>query len=250
MLLYLLGILIIVLGLAVSIGLHEIGHLIPAKLFGVKVTQYMIGFGKTLWSRRKGETEYGVKMIPLGGYIAMTGMYPPAKPGETPRESTTGFLNTVMQEGSAVGTKHKNDSAVASSESAPVGERALVAEIERIGDPAPEAGAQDPAPRRGLAGMVDEARQASAETIEAGEDARTFYRLPVWKKIVIMLGGPFMNLVLAFVFFGIVLVGFGIPQYTTTVSAVSQCLIPASSDATACTSDAPAAPGAAAGLKP
>ena len=48
MLLYLLGILIIVIGLAVSIGLHEIGHLVPAKLFGVKVTQYMIGFGKTL----------------------------------------------------------------------------------------------------------------------------------------------------------------------------------------------------------
>lgn len=250
-LLYLLGILIIVLGLALSIGLHEIGHLVPAKLFGVKVTQYMIGFGRTLWSRRKGETEYGVKLIPLGGYVAMTGMYPPAKPGEAPRASTTGFLNTVVQEGSAVGAKRSDaDAAAGPAEPGAAGERALVAEIERIGDPASDAGAQDPAPRRGLAGMVDEARQASAETIADGEDERTFYRLPVWKKIVIMLGGPFMNLVLAFVFFGIVLVGFGVPQYTTTVSAVSQCLIPASSDATSCTADAPAAPGAAAGLKP
>ncbi|MCY7288292.1 MAG: site-2 protease family protein, partial [Cryobacterium sp.] len=60
-LLYILGVLIVVVGLALSIGLHEIGHLLPAKLFGVKVTQYMIGFGPTLWSRRKGETEYGVK---------------------------------------------------------------------------------------------------------------------------------------------------------------------------------------------
>lgn len=191
-LLYLLGILIILLGLAVSIGLHEIGHLVPAKLFGVKVTQYMIGFGKTLWSRRRGETEYGVKMIPLGGYIAMTGMYPPGTAGGTARESTTGFFNTMVQEG----------------------------------------------------------REASAETILVGEEGRTFYGLPVWKKIVIMLGGPFMNLLLAFVFFAITFVGFGLPQYTTTVGHVSECLIPASSAATSCSAEDPAAPGAAAGLRP
>ena len=60
-LLYILGILIIVVGLALSIGLHELGHLIPAKRFGVRVGQYMIGFGPTLWSKRFGETQYGVK---------------------------------------------------------------------------------------------------------------------------------------------------------------------------------------------
>ena len=233
-LLYILGILIIVIGLAVSIGLHEIGHLVPAKLFGVKVTQYMIGFGKTLWSRRRGETEYGVKAIPLGGYVAMTGMYPPQKPGEKPRASTTGFLNTVMQEGSAVKTGESSLEVI---------ER----EIERIGDPAPDEAEE---PRRGLAGMVNDARAASAETIAAGEDHRTFYRLSMWKKIVVMLGGPVMNLVLAFVFFGIVLVGFGVPQYTTAVSSVTQCLIPASSDAVECTSGDPVAPAAAAGIEP
>jgi membrane-associated protease RseP (regulator of RpoE activity) len=58
---FILGVVIIAVGLAVSIGLHEIGHLVPAKLFGVKVTQYMIGFGSTIWSRKKGETEYGVR---------------------------------------------------------------------------------------------------------------------------------------------------------------------------------------------
>ncbi|MFT4232805.1 MAG: site-2 protease family protein [Leucobacter sp.] len=191
-LLYLLGILIILVGLAASIALHEIGHLVPAKLFGVKVTQYMVGFGRTVWSRRTGETEYGVKAIPLGGYVAMTGMYPPRKPGEVPRTSTTGFLNSV----------------------------------------------------------VDDARLASAETIEEGEDHRTFYRLPVWKKIVIMLGGPFMNLVLAFVFFAIVLVGFGTPQNSTVLGSVSECLLPATSTATACGSDDPAAPASEAGLLP
>jgi membrane-associated protease RseP (regulator of RpoE activity) len=77
-LLFILGVVIVVLGLAVSIGLHEVGHLLPAKLFGVKVGQYMIGFGPTLWSKKFGETEYGLKAIPMGGYISMAGMYPVA----------------------------------------------------------------------------------------------------------------------------------------------------------------------------
>ena len=213
-LLYVLGILIFVVGLAVSIGLHEIGHLVPAKLFGVKVTQYMLGFGRTIWSRRRGETEYGVKLIPLGGYVAMTGMFPPQRPGETARASTTGFLNSMVQEGATLGA------------------------------------AEPVAPQRGLTGVVEDARIASAESIDAGEDHRTFYRLAPWKKIIIMLGGPAMNLVLAFVFFAIALVGFGAPQNSTTLGQVSECLVPASSTATSCTSSDPAAPAAAAGLRP
>ncbi|MEV7969050.1 site-2 protease family protein [Sphaerisporangium sp. NPDC088356] len=86
------GFLIFFLGMALSIGLHEVGHLVPAKIFGVKVTQYMVGFGPTMWSRRRGETEYGMKWIPLGGYIRMIGMLPP-KPNDDPtklRSMSTG----------------------------------------------------------------------------------------------------------------------------------------------------------------
>ncbi|GAA1390642.1 M50 family metallopeptidase [Luteococcus peritonei] len=64
-----------------SIALHEVGHLVPAKLFGTKVTQYFVGFGPTLWRLRRGETEYGIKAVPLGGYVRLVGMYPPARPG-------------------------------------------------------------------------------------------------------------------------------------------------------------------------
>lgn len=64
-----------------SIALHEVGHLIPAKIFGVRVPKYFVGFGKTLYSRRVGETEYGIKAIPLGGFVQLLGMYPPARPG-------------------------------------------------------------------------------------------------------------------------------------------------------------------------
>jgi membrane-associated protease RseP (regulator of RpoE activity) len=62
-----------------SIALHEIGHLVPGKLFNVKTTEYFVGFGRTLWSRRRGETEYGVKAVPVGGYVRLVGMFPPAK---------------------------------------------------------------------------------------------------------------------------------------------------------------------------
>ncbi|MBE1586334.1 M50 family metallopeptidase [Nonomuraea angiospora] len=90
--LYIVGIILFLLGLMFSIALHEIGHLVPAKIFGVKVTQYMVGFGSTAWSRRKGETEYGIKWIPFGGYIRMIGMLPP-RPGDDPtklRSTSTG----------------------------------------------------------------------------------------------------------------------------------------------------------------
>ncbi|MUH46044.1 MAG: zinc metalloprotease, partial [Actinobacteria bacterium] len=73
------GIVLFALLIGASIALHELGHLIPAKRFGVRVTEYMIGFGPTVWSKVKGETSYGLKAVPLGGYIRMVGMLAPAE---------------------------------------------------------------------------------------------------------------------------------------------------------------------------
>ncbi len=78
-LVYTLGVVLFLFGVMASIALHEVGHMVPAKLFGIRVTQYFVGFGKTLWSTHRGETEYGVKMFPMGGFIRMVGMLPPAK---------------------------------------------------------------------------------------------------------------------------------------------------------------------------
>lgn len=69
-----LGVLAFVLGLLVSIMLHEAGHLVTAKRFGMKATEYFVGFGPRVWSFRRGETEYGIKAIPAGGYVKITGM--------------------------------------------------------------------------------------------------------------------------------------------------------------------------------
>src|SRR6187431_2324970 len=97
---YTLGVLLFVVGVAASVGLHELGHLVPGKLFNVKVTQFFVGFGRTLWSTQRGETEYGVKAIPLGGYCKLIGMVPPA-PDEDPhtvRSRNTGMFAQLVSD--------------------------------------------------------------------------------------------------------------------------------------------------------
>jgi membrane-associated protease RseP (regulator of RpoE activity) len=66
--------LIVVLALVVMICLHELGHFVTAKLSGMKVTEFFLGFGPKLWSFRRGETEYGIKAIPAGAYVRIIGM--------------------------------------------------------------------------------------------------------------------------------------------------------------------------------
>ncbi|NTW38975.1 MAG: site-2 protease family protein [Cellulomonadaceae bacterium] len=188
---YVIGLLVLLVGLLASIALHEVGHMVPAKRFGVRVSMYMVGFGPTLWSRVRGETEYGIKAVPLGGYVRLVGMYPPAD---------------------VVGAK----------------------------------------PRPGRLGeLVDAAREMSAEEVRPGEEHRAFYRLSAPKKVVVMLGGPVMNLVIAVVLLAVVMVGFGLPTgISTTIGAVGECVLPADAAAgTACTADDPATPAAAAGLE-
>ena len=187
---FVIGVALMVVGLAVSIALHELGHLWPAKKFGVRVGQYMIGFGPTLWSRRIRGTEYGFKAIPLGGYISMAGMYPPS----------------------------------------------------------PEAASRDGRAGGGFfATMVQDAREANDETLHGDDDAHVFYRLPVWKRIVVMLGGPVMNLLFAMVLFAILLTGIGVQTATTTVARLSECVPTTTS--TECAESAPAAPAQAAGIE-
>jgi membrane-associated protease RseP (regulator of RpoE activity) len=71
-----LGITLFALLIVVAVCLHEAGHMGTAKAFGMKVTRYFVGFGPTLWSFRRGETEYGVKALPLGGFVKIVGMTP------------------------------------------------------------------------------------------------------------------------------------------------------------------------------
>lgn len=186
---YCVGVIFMLAGLAISIALHEFGHLIPAKLFGVRVGEYMIGFGTTLWSHQIGETRYGIKALPIGGYISMAGMYPPS--GEETKPA-----------------------------------------------------------RRMFASMVQEARDANAQTITEGSEDHVFYKLPVYKRVIIMLGGPIMNLLLAIVIFTFLVSGLGVERGTTTIAGVSECVVAASEQRTECEPSDPAAPAARAGVEP
>jgi len=71
----LIGWVIFIVALLFSVMLHETGHFVMAKKFGMKVTRYFVGFGPTLWSTRRGETEYGIKALPLGGFVKIIGMH-------------------------------------------------------------------------------------------------------------------------------------------------------------------------------
>ena len=194
-LLFILGVVVVALGLLVSIALHEWGHYYPAKKFGVYISQFMIGFGPTLFSRRRGDTEYGIKAIPLGGYVAMAGMYAPQGPDKKTETSTTGFFDQVVGESSLTETT-----------------TGAITEVEI--------------------------------------DSRSFYRLPLHRRIIIMLGGPVMNLFIAIVLYAVVLMGFGVPSLSLTVGSVSECVVPATESRSECRPDDPAAPGAAAGILP
>ncbi len=168
MIAYIAGVLFIAVGIGVSIALHEIGHLVPAKRFGVKVTQYMVGFGPTIWSSQRGETEYGLKAIPLGGYIRMVGMFPP-KPGDNPstlRASSTGRFSQLM----------------------------------------------------------DQARQDSMDEVGPADRDRVFYKLSVPKKVIVMLGGPMVNFVIAAVLLAGIFTLYGISTVTPLVSSVAPCV--------------------------
>ena len=69
-----LGVLAFVVALLISVMIHEFGHFFFAKRFGMKVTEFFLGFGYKIWSYRKGETEFGIKAIPAGGYCRIVGM--------------------------------------------------------------------------------------------------------------------------------------------------------------------------------
>ena len=71
-----IGIVLFALAILISVALHECGHMWVARATGMKVRRYFVGFGPTLWSTRRGETEYGVKAVPLGGFCDIAGSDP------------------------------------------------------------------------------------------------------------------------------------------------------------------------------
>ncbi len=211
---YLLGVVIFVVAILASIGLHELGHMIPAKKFGGKVTQYFIGFGPTVWSRQRGETEYGIKAIPLGGYVKIVGMLPPGAD-----ELDEDRLHPVYDEdGHRVVRLRKSNTGMFTQ-------------------------------------LISDARAAEWEHIGPEDDDRLFYRMPWWKKVIVMAGGPTVNLLIAFFIFLAVFSTYGQKSVEPdagrpVIDTVSECVIPYADEGRECTAADPLAPANEAGLRP
>ncbi|GAA4095044.1 RIP metalloprotease [Nocardioides kongjuensis] len=198
-LLYLLGVVVFATAILASIGLHELGHMIPAKKFGGKVTQYFIGFGPTVWSKQVGETEYGVKAIPLGGYVKIVGMLPP---------DAVALADELTDEVDADGR--------------------VIGQVVRV--------------RKSNTGMftqlISDARAAEWETIRPEDADRLFYKFAWWKKVIVMAGGPTVNIVIAFLLFAGVFATYGNPgdpTIETTIDEVNACVLPAEESGRVCT---------------
>ncbi|MFT4294083.1 MAG: site-2 protease family protein [Micropruina sp.] len=164
-----------------SIALHELGHMVPAKLFGIRVPKYFVGFGPTIWSTTRGETEYGVKWFPLGGYVRLMGMYPPAD-------------------------GRRRDSR--------------------------------------LARFADTARSYEWSEITPDDvaDGRLFYQKKTWQKLIVMAGGPAMNVLIAFVLFWSILGLHGSWQPQPVVAEIQPCIVRENQPTTQClVPDTPAA---------
>lgn len=213
MMAYLVGVLVFVAGLVFSVAVHEAGHLLPAKRFGIRCTQYMVGFGPTLWSIHRGGTEYGIKAIPLGGYLRMLGMLPP-KPG-VPAHAASAVAGETDADGSGT----------------------------------------DGAGRRGRRGrwaqMIEQARDDAMREVGPDDADKLFYQRTVPQRLVVMLGGPTINLVVAVLLLTFTMMVFGVAQTTTQVASVSRCVLPAAAPADAtCGAEDPLAPAAEGGVLP
>ena len=183
---YTIGFTLFFLGILVSIGLHEFGHMIPAKKFGGKVTQYFIGFGPTVWSKQIGETEYGVKAIPLGGYVKIVGMLPPGADDLADEV-------TYDEQGRQVTRVRKSNTGMFTQ-------------------------------------LISDARAAEWEQIGPEDADRLFYKMASWKKVVVMAGGPSVNILIAFFLFSALFWTYGNPQdlkTTNTLEEVQACIVPA-----------------------
>jgi membrane-associated protease RseP (regulator of RpoE activity) len=208
-LLYTAGVVTFVVAILVSIGLHEFGHLVPAKKFGCKVPQWFIGFGPTVWSKQIGETEYGVKAIPLGGYVKIVGMLPPGAEGLV--EETT-----YDEDGEAVHKVRRSNTGMFTQ-------------------------------------LISDARAAEWDYVKQHDTDRLFYRLAWWKKVIVMAGGPMVNIAIAFSLFVLLFATYGNPRdevVEPTVAAVPECVIPVEEMPRDCTAQDPPTPAKQAGLRP
>jgi regulator of sigma E protease len=166
---------LVVVGFAALIMLHEGGHFVVAKMTGMRVERFFLFFPPKLWSIKRGETEYGIGMIPLGGFVKITGMNP-----------------EELEEAEAAAGTEVSGAGRPELATADAGRDTPQGLLERV-----ESAGQDP---------------SGQEVLTPDVLRRAYYNQRVWKRVVVIAAGPVVNIVLAFVI--LFFLAFGLNQVT------------------------------------
>ena len=214
-----LGIVAFVVLLLVAVLVHELGHLVTARLFGMRADRYFVGFGPTLWSTRRGETEYGVKAFPLGGFVSIRGMNPY-------EERRLPVVDEVLRADALARDREQSDATV---EEAPGSGGAATATIpaltwQRLEQTLTERGTPHELTERIVTrtrasledGGLDEARSTLSQVLltevgeserlgdlawrlHRGDEGRFYHDRPIWQRACTIAFGPLTHLGIAFV---------------------------------------------------
>jgi regulator of sigma E protease len=211
-----IAIIAFVVALVACVLIHELGHLLTAKAFGMRADRYFVGFGPTLWSTRRGETEYGLKAFPLGGFVSIRGMTPlderrpplvdevfapDALAADRERVAAHAGAPDAARPGLPVATWSRLEAALLERGSP----RELTARIVRrtratVGE---SATAEDGRKvlNEVLQGEVGEPQRHGdlAHRLHLGDQGRFYHDRPIWQRALTIFTGPVTHLAIAFV---------------------------------------------------
>ena len=220
------GVALFVVAVAVAIGLHEYGHYFTARRFGMRAERFFFGFGPTVWSTRRGETEVGVKAFPLGGFVRIAGMSTLDK--RQPPVADVVFANEAVAADRREGATELAIDVLEAPALPEATWRRLDDELERRGVPTArrrtivertmaESGADAAAPDAATAFLAVAADELSdtgrvgdlRHRVLRGDDGRFFHDRPPWQRAIVLSAGSAMHflqaavvLLLAFAIFG------------------------------------------------
>jgi membrane-associated protease RseP (regulator of RpoE activity) len=216
------GVVLFAIGIGLSIALHEFGHLLTAKAFGMKATKYMVGFGPTIWSFKRGETEYGLKAIPAGGYVKIIGM----TPLEDDEDERSPYPPAAQAGAAGAAAAEPGVAAVAMAGTAD----------------APVAVPADP-----------EYHRVGGRRVRVTGGKRAFWRFPTWQRVVVLSAGSVTHLAIAVIVIYIAALTSGLPTEHAVVGTVQPCVVAVGDkdgSVRDCQAGDQAAPAAQAGLRP
>ncbi len=229
------------IGLLVSIMIHEWGHFATARRFGMRADRFFVGFGPTIWSFRKGETEYGVKALPLGGFVRIKGMsdiderrvsvgatiFAPEAVAAERRQVSERLGTDVLEQPMASEATWKRADVILDERGTPKAMRARIIEqaqlrIDPYATPREAYATFDEV----IAELVEDngkGLRSLRHRLLRGDEGRFFSDRPAWQRAVVLVAGSTMHMVQAFVLlFFIAMIAGGPLAVSSTVSAIAE----------------------------